>query len=34
MLAQAQYSLKVERQHNEAAWLGHDYLIALIHDSL
>ena len=32
-LAQAQYSLKVERQHNEAAWWGHDYLIALSHDS-
>ena len=30
---QAQYSLKVERQHNEATWWGHDYLIALIHDS-
>ena len=31
--AQTQYSLKVERQHNEAAWWGHDYLIVLIHDS-
>ena len=31
-LAQAQYSLKVERQHNEATQWGHDYLIALSHD--
>ena len=33
-LAQAQYYLKVEKQHNEAYWWGHDYLIALSHDSL
>ena len=32
-LAHAQYSLKVERQHNEAAWWSHDYLIALTHYS-
>ena len=31
--AQAQYSLKVERQHNEVAWWGHDYLITLCHGS-
>ena len=30
----AQYSLKVERQYNEATWWSHDYLIALSHNSV
>ena len=30
---QVQYSLKVKRQYNKATWWGHDYLIALSHDS-
>ena len=31
-LVQTQYSIKVEKQHNETTWWGHDYLIALSHD--
>ena len=34
ILAQTQYSLKVDRQHNGAAWWDNNHLIALSHDSL
>ena len=32
-ITQPQYSLKVERQHNESAWWSHDYLTTLSDDS-